>query len=149
MRAAVYRLRERGVRLPRPKAAVHGELVLGVVDRGDRKVFKAQLQRDGRDILPPLVDVQVTRITRHGMVLKGREMESRVPGSSKARIETHSQTWWALIHTPEFLEDHESLDPLEDADDRAFVGVFGPSDAAVPPGTRPAWQVRNGPAGSG
>lgn len=128
---------------------MQGNLLLGTVDRGDQKILKAQLQRDGRDVIPPLVDVQVTRITRNGLVLKGREMESRVPGSSKARITMHEQTWWALVYTEEYRHYHETSDPIEEANDQPFIGVFGPSDAAAPPGTRPAWQVRNGPAGSG
>lgn len=123
--------------------------MLGTVDRGDQKILKAQLQRDGHDIIPPLIDVRVTRITRNGMVIKGREMESRVPGSSKARITMYEQTWWALVHTDDYQDLHEAADPIEEADDHPFITVAGPSNTAAAPDARPAWQVRNSAGGGG
>lgn len=114
MRAAIYRLRDRGIRLPRPTEPREGNLVMVVSERGDRRFLKAQLMENGNDLLPPLLKAQVTRITRNGMVLKGMEMTSRVPGSIKANVSTHPQTWWALVHTSELLEMFDDLDPLDE-----------------------------------
>lgn len=114
MQAAIYRLRERGIRLPRPKEPREGNLVLAVSERGERKFLKAQLVDNGQDLLPPLLKAQVTKITRYGLVLKGVEMTSRVPGSIKANVSTHAQTWWALIHTSDFTELYDDLDPLDE-----------------------------------
>lgn len=114
MRASIYRLRDRGIRLPRPTEPREANLVMAVSERGDRRFLKAQLIENGNYLLPPLLKAQVTRITRNGMVLKGMEMTSRVPGSIKANVSTHPQTWWALVHTPELLEMFDDLDPLEE-----------------------------------
>ena len=87
MKAAVYRVRERGIRLPRPKEAMEGDLVMDDCDRGDTRELKAQLLEDnGQDKLPPLIEAQVSRISQNGLVLKGTEMASRVPGSIKAKV---------------------------------------------------------------
>jgi hypothetical protein len=114
MQAAVYRLRERGVRLPRPKEPVQGNLVLGPVDRGDQLMIKAQILDDGKDLLPPLLQARVTRVTRNGMVIKGVELSSRVPRSIKAKVTSYPQTWWILVHSQDFYDHYEDLDPLED-----------------------------------
>lgn len=114
MRTAIYRLRDRGIRLPRPTEPREGNLVLAMSERGNRKLLKAQLMDNGRDLLPPLLKAQVTKITQYGLVLKGVEMTSRVPGSIKANVSTHAQTWWALIHTSDFTEMYEDLDPLDE-----------------------------------
>lgn len=126
MKAAVYRLRDRGILLPRPAEPVLGNLLFGWVDRGDLRIHKAQLQLDGRDVMPPLVEAAVTRISRHGLVIKGLELTSRVPRSSKARVTQHPQTWWVLVHTEDYLDFHDGLDPL-DADEQAFAGVMATS----------------------
>lgn len=114
MRAAIYLLRDRGVRLPRPKEPREGNLVMAVSERGDRRFLKAQLLENGRDLLPPLLKAQVTRITRNGLVLKGIELTSRVPGSIKATVTSHPQTWWVLVHTTELAEMYEDHDPLDE-----------------------------------
>lgn len=63
-----------------------GDLVLGLCERGDKRYLKAQLLDGTKDLLAPLLDARVTRITRNGMVIKGNEMTSRVPGSIKSKI---------------------------------------------------------------
>lgn len=112
MLAAIYRLRAYGVLLPRPDEPRHGDLVLAKNENSEGGLC-AQLKVDGRDILPPLFQAQVTRISRHGMVIKGREVSSRVPGSKKAKVTLYDQTWWVLIHTEDFMVFHENLDPLD------------------------------------
>lgn len=87
---------------------------MAISERGDRRFLKAQLVENGSDLLPPLLKAQVTRITRNGVVLKGVEIASRVPGSIKANVSTHPQTWWALVHTSELLEMFDGLDPLDE-----------------------------------
>lgn len=93
----------------------------------------ARLQLDGKDIIPPLFQAIVTRITQHGMVLKGLERSRR--GGAKGRTSLHEQTWWVLVHTDDLLEFHEDGDPLDIEN--------GPG---VPPGERPGWQIRLDPA---
>lgn len=125
MKASIYRLRERGLKLPRPKDPVDGELVLGLIERGERLRLKARLLSDGREILPPLIDAVVVKITGNGVVIRGWEMQSRSPGSSKAKVTSHPQTWWALVHTEGYLLSHESLDPLGEMEDHPFAAVCG------------------------
>ena len=88
--------------------------MLAVSERGDRRFLKAQLIDNGQDLLPPLMKAQVTKITRYGLVLKGVEMTSRVPGSIKANVSPHAQTWWALVHTPDLTELYDDLDRLDE-----------------------------------
>lgn len=87
---------------------------MAVSERGDRRILKAQLLENGQDLLPPLLQAQVTRITRNGLVLKGVELTSLVPKSIKARVESHRQTWWVLVQTIDFHEMYEDLDPLDE-----------------------------------
>ena len=109
MKAAIYRLRSGGIRLPRPDEAKYGNLLLNKTDLGEG--LCARLQMDGKDMLPPLFKPQVTRITQHGMVLKGRELSSR--GRAKSAATYQDQTWWVLVQTEDFLEFHEDGDPLD------------------------------------
>jgi hypothetical protein len=123
MHASVYRLRDHGVRLPRPKDPVQGELALAMDSRGDRSWLKAQLLDGQRDLLPPLLNACVTRITRNGMVIQGIELSSRVPTSSKARVSQHRQTWWIAVVTEDLLANYEDLDPLNELAERgAMIG---------------------------
>lgn len=62
--AAVYRLRKRGGKLPRPKEPREVELMLGLCERGDTRYLKAQLVDAHQDLLAPLMHAQVTLITR-------------------------------------------------------------------------------------
>lgn len=123
MRAAIYRLRERGIRLPRPKEPREGNLVMAISERGDKAHLKAQLLENGQDLLPPLLQARVTRITRNGLVLKGIELTSLLPKSIKARVASHPQTWWVLVHTTDLIEMHDDLNPLDDIP--AFAQVTG------------------------
>ena len=119
MKAAVYRVRQRGIKLPRPMAPLEGELVLGLCERGDTRYLKAQLLDGSKDLVAPLLDAQVSRITRNGMVIKGKEVTSRVPGSIKAKVASHAQTWWVLIHTGDLSELLDAGDLLDE------IGHFG------------------------
>jgi hypothetical protein len=119
MRAAVYRLRERGVKLPRPKEPREGELMLGLCERGDTRYLKAQLVDAQQDLLAPLMNAQVTRITRNGLVIKGVEVASRVPGSIKAKVSSYPQTWWVLVHTGDLSDLLAGGDLLDE------IGHFG------------------------
>ena len=80
MYSAVYRLRERGIRLPKPKDAVSGELRLRPhqVGTNDTHALLAELVGDGGGIaLPPLHGAIVRRVTKGGMVMRGK-VASRV-----------------------------------------------------------------------
>jgi len=97
MQASVYRLRKQGIKLPRPESPRYGNVLLAKVDRGDNKILQARLVDGSQDLLPPLFGALVTRVTTNGMVIQGMEMSSRVPGSSKAKVSTHRQTWWVMV----------------------------------------------------
>lgn len=99
--------------------------MMSISERGDRRFFKAQLVENGSDLLPPLLHAQVTRITRNGLVLKGVEMTSRVPGSIKAKVTTHQQTWWALVHTADAIHFYDDLDPLDEIATTSNWNVLG------------------------
>lgn len=92
---------------------MQGNLLMAPSERGDRAWLKAQLLDGGKDLLPPLLQAQVSRITRNGLVLKGVELSSRVPGSIKAKVSSHAQTWWVLVHTSDLDEIYEGEDPLD------------------------------------
>lgn len=128
MRASVYRLRERGLRLPRPKEPVLGNLVLADESKGDLRGLTARLVEATSDMLPPLRDALVTRISTNGLVIKGIEMSSRVPGSIKVRVDTYRQTWWVAVWTEEMFSAYESEDPLDAIDDR----ICAPFNTAPP-----------------
>ena len=71
MYAAVYRLREHGVKLPKPKDAVVGELRLRPhqVGTNDPQALLAELMLVGGVALPPLHVAVVRHITQGGMVI--------------------------------------------------------------------------------
>lgn len=95
---------------------------MAVSERGDWRFLKAQLLDNGSDLIPPLLHAQVTRITRNGLVLKGVELTSRVPGSIKAKVSTHAQTWWVLVHTTDMTGMYDDLDPLDEIAERQGPG---------------------------
>lgn len=68
MQASVYRLREQGIKLPRPSPPRSGDVLLGTVDRGDKKLMQARLVNGTQDLLPPLFGALITRVTRNGML---------------------------------------------------------------------------------
>jgi hypothetical protein len=53
------------------------------------------LQEDGSNLLPPLHDARVRRITREGLVITGTEIVGR--DTTKARVWSYPQTWWCLL----------------------------------------------------
>ena len=116
MVASVYRLRDQGIRLPRPKEPVQGALAMAMETLGDRSWLKTQLLEGQRDLLPPLLNASVTRITRNGMVIQGIELSSRVQGSIKARVSQHRQTWWIAVVTEDLLASFDILPALKDGD---------------------------------
>jgi len=114
MHAAVYRLRERGIRLPRPKEPVAGELRLRPhqVGTNDPQALLAELLLDGGGLaLPPLHGALVRTISKGGMVIRGTEILSR--GGSKSRVQSWRQTWWCMVTTEEVLQEVFDLTPME------------------------------------
>jgi hypothetical protein len=99
MQATVYRLRQRGVKLPRPLQAVPGNLLLtrGVGSDG-RPTLKAQLLEGERLALPSLERAAVRRITENGIVIAGTEIVAR-RRSNKSSADHWAQTWWCLVPT--------------------------------------------------
>jgi hypothetical protein len=113
MHAAVYRLRERGVRLPKPKDPVSGELRIQPhqVGTNDPLALLAELVGDGaRVVLPPLHGAIVRRVTKGGMVIRGVEIVSR--GGPKGRVEKFRQTWWCLVLTECVVQEVFDLNPM-------------------------------------
>ena len=139
MQASVYRLRDRGIKLPRPFPPVAGDVLLGRIDSGDLKYLRARLVVDNRDALPPLHQAMVTRVSGHGLVIQGIEFSQRVPGSGKAKFSKHPQTWWVLVRAEAPL----GLDVLEEManGDDTFNDL---PTVALPP----AWQRARGKTGS-
>ena len=113
MYAAVYRLHERGVRLPKPKDPVSGELRLHPHQAGtnDPQALLAELVRDDGGIaLPALHGATVRRVTKGGMVIRGAEIVSR--GGAKSRVEKFRQTWWCLVLTEAVVQEVFDLSPV-------------------------------------
>lgn len=113
MYSAVYRLRERGIRLPKPKDAVSGELRLRPhqVGTNDPQALLAELVReDGSIALPPLHGATVRHITKGGMVIRGMEIQSR--GGSKGRVQSYRQTWWCLVLTEAVMQEVFDTNPV-------------------------------------
>jgi hypothetical protein len=79
MQASVYRLRQHGIKLPRPQPFVAGELLLTkVLDAANRSTLKAQLLTGtGTLALPPLEHARVTRISRNGIAIAGPTKEQQ------------------------------------------------------------------------
>jgi hypothetical protein len=114
MQASVYRLRQRGIKLPRPQQAVAGDLRLTKgLDSANRMTHKAQLlDGNGGMALPALEGARVTRITAHGIVVTGTEIVARRHGV-KASADYWEQTWWCMVPTvalaAELTGDYEEL----------------------------------------
>lgn len=114
MQASVYRLRQRGVKLPRPQQAVAGQLMLvKVVDASNKPSLRAQLlDGHGGVALPSLDGATVTRITEFGILITGTEIVARRHGV-KANADFWRQTWWCMVPTvalaAELTGDYEAL----------------------------------------
>jgi len=106
LQANVYRLRQRGLNLPRPLQAVPGNLLLtkGMGSDG-RETYKAQLLGDssGALALPTLERATVRRISGNGIVITGTEIVPRRHGA-KASSDVWPQTWWCLVPTVALAE---------------------------------------------
>jgi hypothetical protein len=100
MQASVYRLRQHGIKLPRPQHFVAGELLLTKgLDAANRPTLKAQLLADsGTLALPSLEHASVTRISKNGIAIAGTEVVARRK-SSKSSADFWPQTWWCLVIT--------------------------------------------------
>jgi hypothetical protein len=105
MQATVCRLRQRGIRLPRPLYAVPGNLLLtkGVGTDG-RPTLKAQLVEGERLALPSLERAAVRRVTANGIVIAGTEIVAR-RNSNKSSADHWPQTWWCLVPTVSLAAD--------------------------------------------
>lgn len=114
MQASVYRLRQRGIKLPRPQQAVPGQLMLTqALDAANRKTLRAQLlDGNGGIALPALDGARVTRITEFGILITGTEIVARRHGV-KASADFWRQTWWCMVPTvalaAELTGDYEEM----------------------------------------
>ena len=72
MQVSIYRLRQHGIKLPRPQPFVVGELLLAKgLDAANRPTLKAQLLNDrGALVLPSLDGAAVTRISKNGIATR-------------------------------------------------------------------------------
>ncbi len=121
MFAQVYRLRERGVKLPRPKPAVAGQLSLQphAAYRSDPGALLAKLMHDvTSDALPPLHKAVVRRITPSGLLIAGVEVIAR-RAAAKSSEDHYRQTWWCLV----FHEPAVDVLPAQPAWARAMSGA--------------------------
>jgi hypothetical protein len=139
MQASVYRLRDRGIKLPRLSSPQSGDVQLAKIDRGDLRYLQARLLDGDRDVLPPLHKAVITRVSSNGMVIHGEEMASRKPSSIKTRVSSYRQTWWALVQcaTPSGIDMLEEIANGEDPSEY----LSNHSDI------RPAWQRVREPGG--
>lgn len=111
MHATVYRFRERGLKLPRPRQGVSGNLQLVPLDANNGRAFRAKLvaETGATLLLPELHDAQVHRITEHGIKITGSEVIAR-RSNNKSSADHYRQVWWCLVHTV-FIG--QSLDLIE------------------------------------
>jgi len=101
MQASVYRLRDRGVRLPRPTTPASGMLSMRPIERGREQHLQAELRTSDHatyTVVPVLYQARVRRITANGLVITGVEEVARGT-HPKANVERFKQTWWVLVHT--------------------------------------------------
>lgn len=104
MKVRIVELFSEGIRLPREsvldRAPVVGELTVDImateVFSGQRQVSAARLQiaygarRIMADIIPPLFQVSLLRMTSGGFVLRGIQLSNSSEG-----IRQFAQEWWA------------------------------------------------------
>jgi hypothetical protein len=115
MQSLVYRLYQKGVRLPVPQQAVEGALRLSRSGgSGDQvNALKAELVLQGEaTALPPLYFASVERITTNGIVIKGTEIIAR-RSTNKSSADHHRQTWWCLVTTYAIAAIDMDLDTLD------------------------------------
>lgn len=110
----VYRLREKGQRLARAavieRGPVAGELLFR--ERITRSgIFLATLVLDtgGTYALPPLDRAGLRRVTPGGLMIVGKEVQTRIP-SIKSSADYWPQVWWCVpvarvLATPAALAD--------------------------------------------
>ena len=115
MHGSVYRVRQRGVRLPRPQHPVSGNLILEpYTDHAGRPALRAKVQASdgsGASLIPDLHGAQVTRISSNGIAITGYELVPRRT-NNKANADAYRQSWWCVIHTVQLADslDLASLD---------------------------------------
>jgi hypothetical protein len=102
---------EGGVKLPRPKEKIHGNLLLVKGGRGDQKWLTAKLTDGKLDRLPELIKARVSVISDHGMVIHGTEVLVR--GGSKSNVRECPQCWWVFVWTQQAIDFYDGDDPLE------------------------------------
>lgn len=115
MFATVYRTRDRGFRLPRPRQGVSGSLALQAVREAEDASVKATLTQDSStttSLLPDLFGARVIRISATGIAIAGYEVVARRAGS-KSAVDRYEQCWWCLVHTVRLAE---MLDVATEAD---------------------------------
>ena len=116
MNGLVYRTHARGARLPRPMEPVRCNVFLKKESKGDRTWLKASaIDENGREVLRPMIQAHVEKVTEHGMVIRGTEIVARTNGS-KSNAETFPQVWWVFVLTSTAMYDGE--DPLDEIAER-------------------------------
>lgn len=130
MRAHVYRLYLRGVRLPRPSQAVDGDLYLVPGDVGSNypDALIAELRwSSGQSAsrIPALHWAKVRRISGNGLVITGTEVIARSSGL-KAKADHWHQAWWVLVGATD-----EDVDDMTQEGDEQLPPVLAP-DAPKP-----------------
>jgi hypothetical protein len=139
MQASVYRLRDRGIKLPRPSSPQSGDVQLAKIDRRDLRYLQARLLDGDLDVLPPLHKAVITRVSNNGMVIHGEEMASRKPSSTKTRVSSYRQTWWALVQ----CEAPSGIDLLEEIANGEDPSDYLSDHSDIPP----PWQRACEPGG--
>jgi len=123
MLASVYRIRDRGIRLPKPKDPVTGDLRFEDEKHADAEMQVARLMGTGStENLPTLFKAKVKRVTANGMIIQGTEFITR--GQQKSKSYPVPQTWWAFIHTDSGLSRYDGNDPLDTIADLKVSGGF-------------------------
>ncbi len=73
-----------------------------------------------------------TRSASTRLVIQGIELYSRVPGSAKAKVRSHPQTWWVLVRTLDLSEAFDEQDPLDELAQQQHNTLFGPGNGTPP-----------------
>lgn len=112
MFATVFRVRNRGIRLPRFAPGVSGHLTVAPwSDPSGKPSLHARLvaHTDSKvNLLPELYHASVLRVTENGIQLAGLESIAR-RSSRKSSVDHYQQSWWCLVHTTYIAENLDDL----------------------------------------
>lgn len=118
MHVTVYRVRQRGIRLPVPQRGVSGQLQLQPWRDGfsqpSLKATLVSVDDAHRQLLPELYFARVARISAAGgLMITGKEIIPRRT-NNKSAADHYRQTWWCLVHTVWVAEALDMVDFDED-----------------------------------